>query len=119
MPPLGIAWLAAVLRENGYKEVFLIDAVINKYSNENIVEILKKDTPDIIGLSFGTQNRFLAFGCARKIKKNFPQIPIVVGGPHPTLTADDILKNIPEIDFVIRGEGEYAFLDFIKTFDKG
>ncbi len=41
MPPLGIAWLAAVLRENGYKDVTLIDAVINKYSNENIVEIIR------------------------------------------------------------------------------
>lgn len=118
MPPLGIAWLAAVLRENGYKDVYLIDAVVNKYSNEDIINLLKKDVPDIIGLSFGTQNRFYGFDLARLIKKNFPEMPIVAGGAHPTLTADDTLKNNPDIDFVIRGEGEYAFLDFIKTLDK-
>lgn len=118
MPPLGIAWLAAVLRENGFKDVFLIDSVVNKYSNEKIIGLLKKQDPDIIGLSFGTQNRFYAFDSIRLIKKNFPKVPIVVGGPHPTLTADDTLKNIPEIDIVVRGEGEYSFLDLIKTLSK-
>jgi len=118
MPPLGIAWLAAILRKNGFNKVSLIDSVVNKYSNEKIVELLKKQDPDIIGLSFGTQNRFLAFDCAGLIKKNFPKIPIVVGGPHPTLTAEDTLKNIPEINIVVRGEGEYSFLDLIKNIDK-
>jgi len=118
MPPLGIAWIGAVLRENGFRDVSLIDSVVNKYSNEKVVELLKKEDPDVIGLSFGTQNRFYAFDLARLIKKNFPKIPIVVGGPHPTLTADDILQNIPEIDIVVRGEGEYSFLDLVKTINK-
>ena len=118
MPPLGIAWLAAILRENGFKEVSLIDSVVNKYSDERIIEELKRQDPDIIGLSFGTQNRFLAFDCAKLIKKNFPEILIVVGGPHPTLTAEDTLQNISEIDVVVRGEGEYSFLDLVKTISK-
>lgn len=118
MPPLGVAWLAATLRENGFKEVRLIDSVVNKYSNERIIEELKKQNPAIIGLSFGTQNRFLAFDCANLIKKKFPKTPIVVGGPHPTLTAGDTLQNISDIDIVVRGEGEYSFLDLIKTIDK-
>jgi len=118
MPPLGISWLAAVLRENGFKNISLIDSVINQYSNEDIVGLVKKDAPDIIGLSFGTQSRFKAFDLARTLKKNFPDVPIVIGGPHPTLTADDILKNIPEIDIACRGEGEYTFLDLVKTIEK-
>lgn len=118
MPPLGIAWLAAVLRENGFKNVFLIDAVVNRYSNEKIIELLKKQDPDIIGLSFGTQNRFYGFDSARLIKKNFPKVLIVAGGPHPTLTANNTLQNIPEIDIVVRGEGEYSFLDLIRTINK-
>jgi radical SAM superfamily enzyme YgiQ (UPF0313 family) len=118
MPPLGIAWLAAVLRENGFKDISLIDSVINQYSYEDVVKLVKKNVPDILGLSFGTQSRFKAFDLARMLKKNFPDVPIVVGGPHPTLTADDILKNIPEIDIVCRGEGEYTFLDLVKTIEK-
>ncbi|MEA3398314.1 MAG: radical SAM protein [Patescibacteria group bacterium] len=118
MPPLGIAWIAAVLRENGYKDVYLIDSVINNYSNKQVIEILKKKGADVIGVSFGTQNRFYAFDLIREIKKEFTDIPLITGGPHPTLTADDMLKKIPQIDIVIRGEGEYTFLDLVKTIDK-
>jgi len=115
MPPLGIAWLAAILRKNGFSDIFLIDAVINNYSNEKVIELLREKDPDIIGLSFGTQNRFFAFNLARLIKQNFPKIPIVAGGPHPTLTANDILQNDCGIDIVVRGEGEYSFLELIRA----
>jgi len=89
MPPLGLAWLAAVLRENGYNDVYIIDSVIDKLTNPQIIEILRGRGADVIGLSFGTQNRFYAFDLARLIKQNFPNVPIVAGGPHPTLTAQD------------------------------
>ena len=117
MPPLGIAWLAAVLRENSYQDIFLIDSVINRYSDEDIIELLKKQDPDIIGLSFGTQNRFFAFDLIKLIKKIFPKVSIVVGGSHPTLTADDTLRNISEIDIVVRGEGEHSFLELVQTIE--
>lgn len=118
MPPLGIAWIAAVLRENGYRDVSLIDSVINKYSNDEVISLLKQNPPDIVGVSLGTQNRFYAFDLIRLIRKNFLGILIIAGGPHPTLTAPDILQNIPEVDIVVRGEGEYTFLDLVKTIDK-
>jgi len=117
MPPLGIAWLAAVLRQNGFCDVYLIDSVINKYSNEQIVEIIKDKGADVIGLSFGTQNRFYAFDLARELKRNFKEVPIVAGGAHPTLTADDILTNIKDIDIVVRGEGEISVVNLIKAID--
>jgi len=118
MPPLGIAWLAAVLRENGFKDISLIDSMANRYSNEDIIDLLKKQGPDIIGISFGTQIRFSTFDLARLIKKNFPEVPLVVGGPHPTLTPQDTLENIPEIDIVVRGEGEVSFLNLVKEIEK-
>lgn len=119
MPPLGIAWLAAVLRENGFKDVCLFDSMANHYSNEQIIELLKKYGPDLIGISFGTQIRFSAFELARLVKKNFPGIPVVVGGPHPTLTPQDTLENIPEIDVVVRGEGEISFLNLVRNIESG
>lgn len=117
MPPLGIAWLAAVLRQNGYNNVFLIDSVINKYTEVQVLDIIKKQDPDIIGFSFGTQNRFFAINLIRLTRLAFKDIPIVVGGPHPTLTADDLLRNIAEINIVVRGEGEYTFLELVKALD--
>jgi len=118
MPPLGIAWLGAVLRENGFKDVSLIDSIANRYTNSEIITLLKERAPDIIGISFNTLIRFSAFELARLIKKNFPKTPLAVGGPHPTLTSQDTLENILEIDMVVRGEGEYSFLNLVRAIDK-
>ncbi len=117
MPPLGIAFLAAVLRENGFKNVSIIDSMAYDYTLEQIVDLLKKDPPDIVGISFGTQIRFSAFNLARLIKKSFPKIIIVAGGPHPTLTPEDTLKHIPQIDVIVRGEGEISFLNLVKAIE--
>lgn len=118
MPPLGLAWLAAVLRKEGYDDVYIIDSVINKYDNKRVVEILKEKGADIIGLSFGTQNRFYAFELAKLIKENFPSTPLVAGGPHPTLTAEDTLRHIKAIDMIVRGEGEVTFSELVKSIDR-
>ena len=119
MPPLGIAWLAAVLRENGFNDVFLIDSLSNRYSQEEIIDILSEKKPDLVGVSFGTQIRFSAFELIRLIKNKFPDIFIVAGGPHPTLTAQDTLEHIVEIDAICRGEGEISFLNLVKKLEKG
>ena len=119
MPPLGISWLASYLRENGYKDVSIIDSMAGRYTNEEIIELLKQKKPDIIGISFGTQIRFSAFDLARLIKQNFPKVTLVVGGPHPTLTPQDTLENINEIDIVVRGEGEISFLNLVRTLESG
>ncbi|MFA6227919.1 MAG: radical SAM protein [Patescibacteria group bacterium] len=119
MPPLGLAWLAAVLQKNGFNDVYIIDSVINKYDNQKIIELLKEQGADLIGLSFGTQNRFYAFQLAELIKKNFPSVPLVAGGPHVTLTADDTLRQIQSIDIIVRGEGEFTFLELIQAIERG
>ncbi len=119
MPPLGIAWLAAVLRENGYKDVSLIDSMANRYKREEIIDLLKKQNPDVIGVSFTTQIRFEALALIRMIRKDFPKALIVTGGPHPSLTSKDLLSNVPEVDVVVRGEGEVSFLNLIKAAEKG
>jgi len=119
MPPLGLSWLAAVLRQHGFNDVYIIDSVINKYDNAQVIKIVKEQGADLIGLSFGTQNRFYAFELARKLRESFPEKLIVAGGPHPTLTAEDTLKNILAIDLIVRGEGEETFLELVKALDSG
>jgi len=118
MPPLGIAWIAAVLGESGFKDVSIIDSIANRYTNEEVINLLKTARPDIIGISFGTQIRFNAFDLIRLIKKELPSSLIVAGGPHPTLSCQDTLEGVPEIDIICRGEGENSFLNLVKTIEK-
>ena len=71
--------------------------------------------PDLIGLTCN----FTAYArdsleVAQLVKRNFPKVPIVIGGAHPTIEAAAILKESPSIDFVAKGEGEIIFANLIR-----
>jgi len=72
--PLGIAWLVAVLRESGFNDVFLLDSIGNRYSNSEIIDLLKQKDPDFIRISFNTLIRSSAFELAKLIKQNCQKI---------------------------------------------
>ena len=81
-PPLGIAYIASVLRENDHKDVNIIDMnVINK---ENELEkIIEKKNPDIVGISFMTANIKEAENIASLVKKHNKNTIVIAGGAHP------------------------------------
>ena len=53
------------------------------------------------------------------IKKKYNNIPIILGGNHASVSYDVIMHNNPGIDFIIRGESEYTFLEFVKKIGTG
>ncbi|WP_457551831.1 B12-binding domain-containing radical SAM protein [Desulfobacula sp.] len=76
------------------------------YSYEYIGTTIKEKAPFIVGISsLFTAYSNEAIKTAQTIKKFYPSCKIVMGGHHPTLFPEKILKY-PEIDFVLRGEGE-------------
>ena len=48
------------------------------------------------------------------LKRQMPHSKIVVGGAHPTALPRETMADIPEIDTVFCGEGEYALLDYME-----
>mgnify|MGYP001601599158 CR=1 FL=1 len=83
-------------------------------------EIIEKITflkPDLIGFSVISDNYAWACDLASEIKKRF-KVLIVFGGIHPTSVPKHIL-DLGIVDFVIRGEGEEAFLELVEALDKG
>lgn len=111
---LGLLYIAAVLEKNNI-DVKILDLNLYRMIEPEIVQFISEENPNIIGITTLTENRFNTFYLAKKIKHIFPQIIIVIGGPHCTLTDYDTLSNIPEIDIVVRGEGEETFLELVKT----
>jgi len=111
-PPLGIAYLAAVLIENNFP-IEIIDA--SKYVDygEFERELIKK-RPDILGISVLSVHYDSAIKAAKIAKRVLPSVTVVFGGPHPTVLPEETLKN-SEIDVVITGEGEFKYLDFLKA----
>ena len=106
MVPLGLASIAAVLEANSYK-VKVID--FNHYKGDYRRD-LRTWQPKIVGIGGTTATRRGSFLTARLTKEVLPYATTVYGGPHASFTARDTLTHVLEIDYVVRGEGEYPFL---------
>lgn len=108
VPPLGLAYLAAVLERAKY-EIQILDAFALQQSWPEFEEFVKLARADIIGIGGMTpviDNTYYAAKICRKYCKF-----LVVGGPHVTVFMQDIFGQIPEADFAVFGEGELTFLD--------
>jgi len=119
-PPLGLAYLASPLLNDGHK-VKIIDASSYEYTNDQIGKILEDFRPDLIGISSVTSSADESYSLANYLKLKFRNIPIVYGGPHASCFPEMILENIKNLDLLVCGEGEITFkniIDFYKKEDK-
>ncbi len=118
VPPIGMYYIGAVLKENHYDVQILNWSNINQ-TPEKISETLKEKKPDLIGFSVLQANRFGGIEIARIAKQIYPKVKIVFGGISATFLWKHFLTHFHEIDFVVIGEGEYTFLNLIKCLEKG
>lgn len=116
-PPLGIAYIAAVLEENNIK-VQIIDGAALELSWSQLEREIKRISPDVIGITALTPTINQAIKTAQISKKVVPEAKIVLGGYHPTFTYPELLKE-EFIDIIIKGEGEYTMLELVKALENG
>ena len=116
-PSLGIGYMAAVLEEHGY-DVDVLDASALELTYDEIGEEILKRNPDIVSISALTPTIGVALDSADKIKQVKPDTVVVLGGYHPTFEFKSVLEE-PSVDVVVRGEGEYTFLDLVRTIEMG
>ena len=116
-PPLGLAYLAAVLKVNNH-EVKIIDAAAEGLSAAEIIRRIADFSPGIVGITTFTVSGNSCYEIAKEVKKNFPGIKVVLGGPHITSNPDDLL-SYPEVDMAIIGEGEVTFRELTAVLEQG
>lgn len=117
MPPLGLLSIGAVLEKEGIP-VEIVPTDVHRMGWGDIRRKIEREKPDIIGVTITTENRFQSFKLVRLAKKAYPQALTVLGGPHASMAAEDCLEHIPEIDVVVRGEGEITMLEICRAWDK-
>ena len=115
IPPLGLMYIASVLEEHDF-EVKIIDCYLEK-SNIDLYKILKKESPDIVGISAATPTFGDATRIAEIIRKNFPDTFVVVGGYHISAIPRQALSS-GYFDAGVIGEGEITFLELVKEIQK-
>lgn len=116
-PPLGIAYIAAVLESSGV-EVKIIDAPAVEMDYDAIQREVASYTPDVVAITSVTPTLDSALQVARMSKEVCPSANVVLGGYHPTFTYPELLKH-DYVDFVVRGEGEYTMLELVKALEQG
>ncbi len=115
-PPLGIAYIAAVLEKAGHEVKILERRWLiggRKRTQENLQGLdeltrasLSEFNPRIVGITATTTQISDAYRTARVVKRLDPSIQVVIGGCHATVEPESTLAQCPEIDIVVRGEGE-------------
>lgn len=112
-PPLGLAYLAAYIREKcSFAKVKILDQI----SEKEILNIVKREQPEIIGLTSVSGNYYYVKILAKKIGLVSPKSLRVIGGVHIT-TQPEAFKDSP-FQIAVRGEGEIAFSKFLKSFNQ-
>jgi len=111
--PLGLGYIAAVLKKTGNEVRLLVSPNESDFINL-VISSIEDFGPDIIGLTSMTSNYSNAVNIAREIKKRL-KIPIMIGGTHVSSYRDKILKEQKEFDYIICGEGEDTAAELVES----
>ena len=111
--PHGLGSLAAYLEREGY-DVAL--ANFSAFGYKKAFEYINKNKPEIVGISLFSFNRVDSLKLVDLINDNLPKTKTILGGPHATFLSQEIIKRY-NVDFIVAGEGEGAFLELLKSFD--
>ena len=133
LPPLGLAYLAAMVRDEA--EVKILDAKCEGYDHiepmgENFLRFglpmseirhrIEQFAPDIVGVSCVISFNWPDVAHVLRLAKDVnPDIVTTVGGTHPTFLAEDVMRDHPELDYIVMGEGERTFLDMVRRLKAG
>ena len=114
----GIAHLSAVLKQAGHEVALwqLCDDMEPLPSEKQFIRRLRQESADIIGFSVVTNQWPYAKKLASWARKA-TNVPLVCGGIHTMAAAEEILQS-QVFDFIIRGEAEEAFDEFVDRLSK-
>ena len=115
---LGIAYVGASLKKAGY-DVTLIDSSLSNIDVGEITNLAAGLRPDYVGLTGFTLQYPAVREIFSAIKRLNQNIITVFGGQHASALTEYVMKDIPQIDFIIRGEGEVAFPALIEALTAG
>ena len=115
LPPLGLLYIAAVLRESGHK-VNIIDTVFMK-SWQDFENAIDSNESEAVGITIMTPTVNSALSIAKHVKGKY-KCPIIFGGPHATILPESVLQGA-NVDYVVEGEGELTICELVDSLSKG
>jgi anaerobic magnesium-protoporphyrin IX monomethyl ester cyclase len=116
-PPLGILNLAAYLRQmDSTLDIRVLDCQSEGLGWKGLEHQIEAFSPDVVAPSaLATCNAYLSLRTVGLAKKVDEDITTIVGGQHYTALANETLEAYPEIDIIVRGEGEVTLTEVIEA----
>ena len=117
-PRLGIAYIAAYLRDRGVR-VGILDCKVEGLNLEKATERILDFQPDLVGVSAFTEEILEAATICRLVKNNRKSIATVIGGAHASAIPEQVLVEFSGIDIAVYGEGEETLWEVVQALGKG
>lgn len=117
IPPLGLAYLAAVLEQAGHTACIL-DQYCDRQDNPTLVAQIAEFQPDLVGFSCLTSNMTVVLETVGLIRAQLPGVPVVFGNTHAAVFKERIIAR-NEADFCVRAEGEEPLLGLVAALARG
>lgn len=114
LEPLGIGYLASYIKQFDYHSA-LSNMWYTPVNKKTIEHHLLSLSPKVLAISSMTDNFINAVRIAEIAKEVLLGIPIVLGGVHATFEYKNILEKYSCFDYIIRGEGEVTFKEFLDS----
>lgn len=115
-PPLGIMYLSSAIKKFSKHEVVLFDAQPFDMTAEQVADAAAAENPDFVGLTAQTHNLVDVFSVIRRLRQKLPKVHIMVGGPHTWNFPDEAIA-IPDVDSILRGDGEHAIVEWLEALE--
>jgi anaerobic magnesium-protoporphyrin IX monomethyl ester cyclase len=129
--PIGLGYVSSMLKKNGHDSRIIDISLENwkkindrgdgiKYvglSQNDITKLIKKEDPDVVGVSILTLEAVNALQIIDTIKKAKKNVLIIAGGPHLSVRPEQVISN-PNVDILVIGEGEYTIVELMKEYEK-
>jgi len=114
LTPVGLPGMINLLRQNGF-QVTGLDVPLEILIDQQFdLESWLKERPDIRLIAIDLhwyEHSFGALDVAQVCKKIYPNTPVVLGGLTASYFSQEIMRDFPQVDFIIRGDAEKPLLD--------
>jgi len=115
-PPLGLMYIATVLKNNNlFAEI--LDCVPMNIGYDELKRKIAEFQPDIVGISTYTMSMVDVLLTVNIVKNISTDIIVVLGGHHVQLYPE-LSVEYQNVDFILRGEAENTFLQLIETLEE-
>ena len=110
--PMNIVCLGSYLKQRGVS----VKITHNKeFQKKELIKIVKEENPSILGLSCDSYNADSCYHLAKLTKLVNKNCLVILGGIHAKIFHNMILERIPEVDIIVRSEGEQPLFDIVNS----